>query len=420
MFKRREFGLAMASAVAATSIAGRPRRAIAAEPLRIGGLATLEGPFAEPGKDSFRGIELALAEFGGTIAGRPIQLSRASSDGNPDVALASARRLVDQDKVELFIGPLSGSEGIRIKDYAKSAPHVTFFNGSSAAVETTLVDPAPNFYRFNTDGAQWTAALGNYIKKTKGWSRIVLVSEDYSFPYAQIFGLMGTFCADQGHVTHKFFVPLGTKDYSSVIAQLPDKGDADAIFVVLGGSDAVNFLGQYTQAGGEVPMIGGSITVDQTVLSAKGPVRAHLPGVLSSGPISDNDPSPAWRSFVAAYRKQFPTGLQSPSLFCFNYYVSTKAALLGVQAVGGDLSDGGVKYRAALDKLRFDTPTGPVFLNKNRQATATVFVNEIVAHNGELTTSPVQRFEAVDQFLGLGEAAYLKLGLPSRDNPSCP
>ena len=167
-------------------------------------------------------------------------------------------------------------------------------------------------------------------------------------------------------------------------------------------------------------MIGGSITVDQTVLSAKGPVRAHLPGVLSSGPISDNDPSPAWRSFVAAYRKQFPTGLQSPSLFCFNYYVSTKAALLGVQAVGGDLSDGGVKYRAALDKLRFDTPTGPVFLNKNRQATATVFVNEIVAHNGELTTSPVQRFEAVDQFLGLGEAAYLKLGLPSRDNPSCP
>ena len=223
MFKRREFGLAMASAVAATSIAGRPRRAIAAEPLRIGGLATLEGPFAEPGKDSFRGIELALAEFGGTIAARPIQLSRASSDGNPDVALASARRLVDQDKVELFIGPLSGSEGIRIKDYAKSAPHVTFFNGSSAAVETTLVDPAPNFYRFNTDGAQWTAALGNYIKKTKGWSRIVLVSEDYSFPYAQIFGLMGTFCADQGHVTHKFFVPLGTKDYSSVIAQLPDR-----------------------------------------------------------------------------------------------------------------------------------------------------------------------------------------------------
>jgi branched-chain amino acid transport system substrate-binding protein len=419
MLSRRDLGIAAVSTVVA-GVAGSTARAASAAPLRIGGLATLEGPFAEPGKDSFRGIEMALAEFGPTVAGRTIELSRASSDGNPDVALASARRLVDQNQVDILVGPLSGSEGIRIKDYAKTVPAVTFFNGSSAAVETTLVSPAPNFYRFNTDGAQWTAALGNYIKKTKGWSKIVLVSEDYSFPYAQIFGLMGTFCSDGGHVAQKFFVPLGTKDYSSVIAQLPQNGEVDAIFVVLGGSDAVNFLSQYTQAGGDVPMIGGSITVDQTVLAAKGPVRAHLPGVLSSGPISDNDPSPAWQKFVADYRKQFPDGLPSPSLFCFNYYVSTKAALLGLQAVGGDLSDGGAKYRAALDKLRFDTPTGPVFLNENRQATATVFVNEIVSSNGNLTTSPVQRFENVDQFLGLGEAAYMKLGVPSRDNPSCP
>lgn len=418
MLSRRNLGIAAMSTVVAGVTAG-PRRAAAAVPLRIGGLATLEGPYAEPGKDSFRGIEMALAEFGPTVAGRTIELSRASSDGNPDVALASARRLVEQDKVDILVGPLSGSEGIRIKDYAKTVPTVTFFNGSSAAVETTLVSPAQNFYRFNTDGAQWTAALGNYIKRTKGWTKIVLVSEDYSYPYAQIFGLMGTYCSDGGHVTQKFFVPLGTRDYSSVIAQLPDRGEVDAIFVVLGGSDAVNFLGQYTEAGGQLPMIGGSITVDQTVLSAQGPVRAHLPGVLSSGPISDNDPSPAWQNFVAAYRKQFPDGLPSPSLFCFNYYVSTKAALLGLQAVGGDLSDGGAKYHTVLDKLRFDTPTGPVFLNQNRQATATVFVNEIVSRNGNLTTSPVQRFENVDQFLGLGEAAYMKLGLPSRDNPSC-
>ena len=420
MLNRRQFGIVAASAAVAGAMPGRRAVAASAEPLRMGGLATLEGPFAEPGKDSFRGIEMALEEVGYTVAGRKIELSRASSDGNPDVALASARRLVEQDRVQVFVGPLSGSEGIRIKDYAKTVPNVTFFNGSSAAIETTLVDPAPNFYRFNTDGAQWTAALGDYIRKTKGWSKIVVVSEDYSFPYAQIFGLMGTFCGAGGHVTHKFFVPIGTKDYSSVIAQLPDKGEVDAMFVVLGGSDAVNFLGQYTEGGGELPMVGGSITVDQTVLAAKGRVREQLPGVLSSGPTSDNDPSPAWKAFVATYQKRYPNGLPSPGLFCFNYYVSTKAALLGLQAVGGDLSDGGQKYRAVLDKLRFDTPTGPVFLNENRQATATIFVNEIVQRNGVLTTSPIKRFDGVDQFLGLGEAAYRKLGVSSRDNPSCP
>ena len=218
----------------------------------------------------------------------------------------------------------------------------------------------------------------------------------------------------------KYFVPLGTKDYSSVIAQLPDKGEVDAMFVVLGGSDAVNFLTQYTQAGGELPMIGGSITVDQTVLAAKGPARAHLPGVLSSGPVSDNDPSPAWQSFVAEYKKAFPDGLPSPSLFAFNYYTSTKAALLALKQVGGDLSDGEVKFRKALDTLKFDTPTGPVSINANRQATAAVFVNEIKDDKGTLVTVPISKVDAVDQTLGLGEAAYRKLGLPSRDNPSCP
>ena len=48
----------------------------------------------------------------------------------------------------------------------------------------------------------------------------------------------------------------------------------------------------------------------------------------------------------------------------------------------------------------------------------TVFINEIVEKDGRLTTNSVQRIEAVDQFLGLGEAAYKQLGLPSRDNPS--
>lgn len=408
----------LAGALAATALTSVP--ALAEDTIRIGGLTTLEGPFAEPGKDSFRGMELALSEVGYKVAGKKIEFIKASSDGNPDVALQSVRRLVEQDKVEIVVGPLSGSEGIRLRDYAKTVPNITFFNGSSAAIETTLVDPAPNFYRFNTEGAQWTAALGTYMKKEKGWNNVVVVSEDYSFPYAQIFGFMGTYCSAGGKVPNKYFVPLGTKDFSSVIAQLPAKGEVDGMFVVLGGADAVNFLTQYAQSGGELPMIGGSITVDQTVLAAKGPARAMLPGVLSSGPISDNDPSPAWKDFVAAYRKTFPDGLPSPSLFAFNYYVSTKAALLGLEKVNGDLSDGAAAYRKALDTLSFETPTGPVSINKNRQASATIFINEIVEKDGVLTTSPVKSVPDVNQYLGLSEAAYAKLGSPSRDNPSCP
>ncbi len=119
-------------------------------------------------------MEIAPDEFDNEVAGVRIELSRVSPDSRPDVAFASAQQLVEQDKVDILIGPLSGSEGIRIRDYAKTVPSMTFLNGSSAAVETTLTTPAPNFYRLNPDGAQTIAASGSYIKKNEGWDKIVL------------------------------------------------------------------------------------------------------------------------------------------------------------------------------------------------------------------------------------------------------
>ena len=41
-----------------------------------------------------------------------------STDATPDSATRAARKLVEQDKVDIVIGPLSGSEGIAVKDYA--------------------------------------------------------------------------------------------------------------------------------------------------------------------------------------------------------------------------------------------------------------------------------------------------------------
>ena len=59
------------------------------------------------------------------------------------------------------------------------------------------------------------------------------------------------FCGLGGEVTERHWVPLGTKDFASIIAALPE--DVDAIYLGLGGGDAVNFLNQYLQAGGATP-----------------------------------------------------------------------------------------------------------------------------------------------------------------------
>jgi branched-chain amino acid transport system substrate-binding protein len=408
----RTFLASMAVALALSGAAG-------AQEIKIGVLATLEGPFAVPGQDSMRGAELALAEHNFMAGGKKITWIKASSNANPDVAVNATRKLVEQDKVDIAIGPLSGSEGLAVKDYAKSQPSKTFVNGTSAAQDTTLRSPAPNFYRFTTDGAQWQAGLGEYALKSKGYKRMVVIAEDYSFPYTQVLGFMVPYCGAGGKVVKKFWVPLGTKDYSSVIAGIPD--DVDAIYVALGGADAINFLTQYQQGGGAKPMVGGSITVDQTVLAAKGRQREYLVGTASAGPIADNWDNPKWKAFVAAYKKKFPDGLPSPSLFAHGYYVETVAVLAALDKVKGDLTDGQQKFRAALASLKLDTPTGTVSLDSNRQAVADIFLTEVATGpDGGLYNKVVRVIPQVKQTLGMELQKFLALGPVGRNNPECP
>ena len=387
--------------------------------VRIGLLATLEGPFAAGGQDGMRGAELAVKQRNGMVAGKKIEIIKASSDAKPDVAVNATRKLVEQDKVDIMVGPLSGSEGIAVKNYSKSQPGTTFINGSSGAQATTLTDPSPNFFRFNTEGAQWMVGLGEYALKTKGYKKMALIAEDYSFPYSQVQGFMTEYCKAGGRVTHKAWVPLGGKDYSSVIAKLP--GDVDALLVVLGGSDAVNFLTQYEQAGGNRPMVGGSITVDQTVLNFKGKRRESLLGTPSAGPIADSYDGAEWKKFVADYKANFKDGFPSPSLFAYVYYINMKAALDGLEAVKGDLSGGQAKYREALKNLKLQTPTGVVTLDENRQAIGTTFVTEVAAGaDGVYYNKVVKVVPNVNQRLGMSKADFDKIGLGSRDVPNCP
>jgi branched-chain amino acid transport system substrate-binding protein len=387
-------------------------------PVKIGLLATLEGPFAAGGADGMRGAELAVRQRGGVVAGRKIEIIKASSNATPDVAVNAARKLVEQDKVDIMVGPLSGGEGIAVKDYSKTQPQVTFINGGSGAQATTLVNPSPNFFRFNTEGAQWMVGLGK-AAMDKGYKRTMIIAEDYAFPYSQVQGFMAEYCRLGGKVPLKAWVPLGGKDYSSVIARIPK--DVDALLVILGGADAVNFLTQYENAGGDKPMMGGSITVSQDVLNYKGKRRDSLVGTISAGPIADSFDGADWRAFVADYQKNYPVsagGYPSPSLFAFVYYTNMKAALDGLAAVNGDLSGGQAKYREALSKMVLKGPTGDVRLDSNRQAIGTTFVTEVVKDaQGNLSTKVSRKVDNVEQTLGMKREDF-KIG--SRDEPNCP
>jgi len=413
--KTRVLSTLMGTAAALALSAGAGE---AQETIKIGVLATLEGPFAAGGPDSMRGADLALKLHNGMAGGKKIEFLKGSSDASPDKAVNATRKLVEQDKVSIMIGPLSGDEGIAVKNYSKTQPDITFINGSSGAQATTLVDPSPNFFRFHTEGAQWMVGLGEHAL-SKGYKKVFLVAEDYGFPYSQVQGFIAGYCKAGGHVVKKAWVPLGTKDYSSVISTIP--GDVDALVVVLGGADAVNFLTQYEQVGGDKPMVGGTITVDQTVLNFKGKRRESLLGTPSAGPMADSIDTPEWKKFVADYKANFKDGFPSPSLFAFLYYLSTEAALEGLDAVKGDLSGGQKAYRAALQTLVLKGPAGDIRIDENRNGIGDTYITEVAKKpDGEFYNKVVTVAHNVTETLGLSKDEFNKMGLGSRDVPNCP
>jgi branched-chain amino acid transport system substrate-binding protein len=361
---------------------------------------------------------MAFEEVNFTVAGRRIEWIRESSNAQADVALARARKLIEQDNVEIIIGPLSGAEGIALRDYSRTLVGRTIVNGQSAAADTTLRDVSPNFFRFNGDGMQWIAGLGNYAYRTMNARHVVLVGGDYAFPYAQVFGFMQEFCKLGGKVT-KLWSPLGTTDFSSTIARIP-RG-ADAVLVIHGGTDALAFLTQYAQSNIRLPLIAGPVTVDQVVMSARGPHRRLLNGLISAGPIVDDSDDPTWKAFVEKYRKRFPDGFNAPSINAVHYYIAARAVIMALEQVRGDTSNNQRAFQDALAKLTVPTPMGgQVRLDDNRQAIADNFIRRVVERDGQLLTTQVAKFEGVTQTFGMPRAEFLALGSPSRDNPECP
>ena len=406
-------------AVAAAALFA-PQAAMAQDTIKLGILVALEGAFAAGGADGVRNVELAINQAGGMAGGKKIEYVVAPSDTTPDTAVRQARKLIEQDGVDIIIGPLSGSEGIALRDYAKTIPEKTVINGVSGALETTWVDPAPNFFRFNPDGAQWGYGLGSYVVNEKGWKRVATVAADYSFGYTNFLGFAVDFCKAGGEIVERFWVPLGSSDFGGVIAALPD--DVDAIYLGVGGTDAINFLNQYEQAGTETNLIGGTIMADQTVLTSKGRAKDALIGTPTSGWLAEDNDSTEWTSYVKAYQDAFPESerFPSPSLFGVGYYIATTAAIAALNEIDGDLSGGQAKLHAALSSLEHKTPLGVISLNENRQATGTIMINEVVDDGqGGLRNALVGKAEGVTQTLGMTAEEFRAMGLPSRDTPDC-
>jgi len=360
--------------------------------IRIGVLATLTGAFATMGEDAVDGVNIALDEFGGEIGGKTIELFIESTDTTAQSAIDKARALIERDKVDIIVGPLSGAEGQAIKDAASEWPDVTFVVAGSAAENVTMRGVEPNVWRTSYSGQQPTFALGQYAVDA-GYKKVAVVAEDYDFPYAQVGGFMLTYCseANDTEVAEKLWTPIGTSDFSSTISQIPD--DADALFVALGGTDMVNFINQLSEYGklGDIPILGGTVAVDATQLASVG---EKLDGVISGSIMSGNVDTPEFRELDEKFTELRE---RPPSLFVENYYRGMKWTLLALDEVSGDVSDVDA-FRSTLQDVSFTAPASDVKFDDFHNVVTDTYINKVENVEGEWRNVVVETFPEVSQF----------------------
>src|SRR6266545_2937789 len=164
------------------------------------------------------------------------------------VSSATARTTASTIKIAV-LSDCQGAFGA-FANYAKQHPTKTFVDGSAGAQDTTLKVRAPNFFRFNGDGAQWNAGLGDLAYNKLKWRTAAVVADDYSFAWTSAAGFIAEFCAVGGKISKRVFPPLNTTDYSSYAQQMPT--NVDGTFVAVGGAGLIPFLKAYEQAHGPI------------------------------------------------------------------------------------------------------------------------------------------------------------------------
>ncbi len=396
----------------ALALTGSPVLAQDEEPIRIGVISSLSGAFAQMGADGVDGVELALEEFGNEIAGRPVELFIEDGAMSPSTAVEKTRALVNRDEVQIVLGPLSGAAGLAVKNGADEFPDTTIIVAGSAAEDITMRGVAPNVFRTSYTGAQPTFPLGDYAYE-QGYRRVAIVAEDYAFPYAQVGGFMKTFCARGGTVPEKFWVPIGTSDYSSIVAQIPQ--DVDALFVALGGTDAVNFIQQMDEFGllDQIDILGGTVTVDATQLASIGELmEGVVSGSIMSGQINTE-------AFEELDRRFSELRDRPPSLFVENYYRAAKWAILALEDMDGRIEDQEA-FRTELLQTSFQAPGSFVSFDAYHNVVPDVYLNRVERVGDEWRNVPFRTYARVSQFWTFDPEEYQAAPAYDRDTPSCP
>jgi branched-chain amino acid transport system substrate-binding protein len=381
-------------------------------PVKIGMLAPLSGPFAQIGKDMVAGTELYLDQIGWKVGGRQIELLVEDSEGNPQTGLTKARKLNDQDHVNLLTGVLLSSTAYALQPFVDSNKIPTTYP-VSAPDDITQRKPAKWVVRTGWATSQPMHPLGEWAAKTLKLRRVAVIAMDYSFGYESVGGFQQTFEDNGGQIVQKIWTPVNAMDFAPYLAQV--RRDVDGVFAVMVGRSALQFVKQYEETGlkGRVPLIGSGTTTDEIVLSSMGDEAVGIVSAQDYSAALDTTANQAFRKAFGA-----KTG-RVTSHYAEKCYTNARWIVEAIKAVDGKVEDR-ERFLAALRAVQIkDAPRGPLTIDAYANPVSNVYIRKVERINGTLQNTVITTIPSVSQFWKYDPKDYLKMPLYDRNVPPC-
>jgi len=376
--------------------------------VKLGFISPVTGFVAALGTDMRRGWEMYWQQNGGKAGGVAVQTVFEDDTGDPEVALTKARRLVEQEQVQLVAGPILANTAYAVAGYVagKGLPTVQM----TGADDLTQRKFNPLVLRVGYTSSQSNFPAGQWAYD-QGHRTAVTICPDYAFGWESCGGFVSAFVKAGGKIEKQVWHPLGTQDFSTYVAQAR-QANPDVVFIgSAGGPDAILFYKSWTGFGlkDRIPLVGNCCFADQVFLREVG---EEALGLQSFTYWSEGRDSPAVQNFVKAYEQQHK---EIPSLYAAGAYMMAQVVAEALKKTGGRI-EGADFINAARQVSLSDSLYGALTFDDTNNVVGPVYRTRVARRDdGTLWSVVEQTFPEVSQFGTEGKEAFLEHPVFSRD-----
>jgi len=372
--------------VAAAGILATP--AFAADPVKIGLILPLTGPFASTGKQIEAACRLYIAKNGDTVAGRKVELIVKDDTGlAPETTKRIAQELVVQDKVTVLAGFGLTPLALAAAPVATEAkvPMIVM-----AAATGMIPTRSPFIVRTGFTLPQVTAPIAEWALKNK-IKRVVTMVTDYGPGLDAEKTFVTVFKAGGGEIVESIKTPLRNPDYAPFLQRAKD-AKPDALFVFVPSGEGLAVMKQFDERGlkqAGIRLIGTGDVTDDDLLESMG---APAVGIITSFHYSAAHDSPENKAYVDAFMKA-NNGMR-PNFHSLGGYDGMHLIYEAVKKAGPDAT--GEQLVEAMKGQKWVSPRGPMSIDPaTRQTVQNVYLREVKMVNGKPWNVEFDKFENV-------------------------